>query len=121
MRPIFLLCVLYAAPGLSHEQVPPDPYGAKGPCANLFRAPGGTCLDGEFTVEIEIGSKGEVVASKVISASTSQKSSGPVDAVAQCVASNMAFYGQWYVKPPILPGKSVHTIHVVSANTCPES
>jgi hypothetical protein len=120
MLAIFYLVAAYSAAAANHDQFAPDPYGAKGPCAYIFQEPGGKCLDGSFTVEVEIGPEAQLVAAKVVSASASEKSSGPVDAIAQCVASNMSFYRKAYLKPPITPGKRLTTIHVVNANTCPE-
>jgi len=95
-----------------------DSHGNKGPCAYLFEAPGGNCLDGVFTLETEIGPGQQIISSKVTSSSETSKSSGSVAGVAECVASHMAFYAHSYIKHIDTPGKETNTIHVVNANTC---
>ena len=114
----FLLLVFLAMPYATCSSAERDRYGANGPCAYLFKQPGGNCLEGSFTLETKIGPKRKIVSSKVISFSTSPESSGSVSPIAQCVADHMDFYAKWHVKNPDTPGKEVTTIHVVSANTC---
>ena len=118
MRTFLLLVAFATLACASCSAAEPDKYGANGPCAYLFKQPGGNCLDGAFTLETEVGPKRNIFSSKVLSFSTSPASSGSVAPLAQCVADNMAFYAKWHVKNPDTPGKQVVTIHVVNANTC---
>jgi hypothetical protein len=118
MRTLYFFVFLFASLPVCCFGDESDPYGANGPCAYLFQAPGGNCLDGVFTLEIEIGPGRQIVASKVVSSSATAKSSGPVAPLAECMASHMAFYARWQVKHIDTPGKEIVTIHVVNANTC---
>lgn len=95
-----------------------DKYGADGPCAYIYKQAGGSCLDGVVVLETEIGPARKVLASKVISASASSFSSGPIDAIAHCMADHMSYFEKWYVHEPDRKGKQLQTIHVVNANTC---
>jgi hypothetical protein len=118
MRTFLVVCTFATFACASCAAAEPDPYGANGPCAYLFKQPGGNCLDGVFTLETEVGLNQQIVSSKVISSSASAASSGSVTPIAQCVADNMAFYAKWHVKDRDTPGKQTVTIHVVNANTC---
>jgi hypothetical protein len=114
MLRITLLSLLSIGTATTLEQPDPDPYGKNGPCAYLFKIPGGECMHGEFELEIQIDSDRQVTSSRVISVSTESDSSGPIDQVAECQSNHMTYYAKWNVNADDKPGLVRRTIHVVN-------
>ena len=116
MLRIALLSLLFVGVTTTVEQRDPDPYGKDGPCAYLFKIPGGECMHGTFDLQMQIDADGQVTLSKVVSASTENDSSGPVDQLAECISNHIAYYAKWYVHPDDKPGRVRRTINVVNSS-----
>jgi hypothetical protein len=86
------------------------------PCAYLFKAP--ACLDGIFTLEVNVGEKQKILSTRVVASSTSAQSSGSIVPVAECVAGHMNFYAKFYIHNPDQLGKQTVPVNVVAPPSC---